>query len=642
MQQTQYKVDRLPGGERYTLPPRDVNELRKAGWLVTLFSLLIVGFMCLWMGLPLTWGIPMLLSGQWFGLLLIGFAMLGLGGMIPGVKGLLLGLALLTNRSWCLIDIRRGRLIVREKLFIGHWRWKRPIEGITRLSIEGARDPNAARGAKEFDIPGLPKDLLAIIADGPGIKKMPIGIGYHHDLLTRLAEELAERIEANIVPRGSEARGTLSDSARPLVASAASASALHAADAVRPRVQVTDAANADDDGTVYVPDQPAGSTVQVERRDDGLTLTIPPAGLWKGSKGLFLFSILWNAFVSVFVILMILTELGVVQSSDGDTPGIIGLLFMIPFIAVGVGTMLAAINMGRRKTIIDVVHDVLLISRKNIFGMKQHEWTAEQIESIEHGPSNMSVNDQPIYELQIHPVSGKKVGLLSERNDDELRWIVAELNQALNLRTPRTAGFQEKIASQPRDVTGRVTPPSGTRIEASHFDDGFHLKVPALGWRSAIVGIVVGFVFMLIGVAVTAGVLYSQLQGGIQGADLCLVAFISIWGLGFGGGGGAVFFGMLAYARRRVDIDVLADQLLLHRRGPLGTKKKQWQISDIESITVEDSGTKMGNQTWYQLRITPKQGKAFNIMTGWSTRELAYVAAVLNDVLGIGEVMNGE
>ena len=51
---------------------------------------------------------------------------------------------------------------------------------------------------------------------------------------------------------------------------------------------------------------------------------------------------------------------------------------------------------------------------------------------IEVGPSGTEVNDVPINELQIHLISGKKRGLLSQRRDEELRWIAAELRKALH------------------------------------------------------------------------------------------------------------------------------------------------------------------------------------------------------------------
>lgn len=109
--------------------------------------------------------------------------------------------------------------------------------------------------------------------------------------------------------------------------------------------------------------------------------------------------------------------------------------FLALFWAVGVGLLLASINMGRRRAIIDVVGGTLLISQPSPFGTLQREWSAEQIDRVVTGPSNMKVNNVPVIELQVHPRTGKKFGCLSQVNDAELHWLAAEINQALGLKT---------------------------------------------------------------------------------------------------------------------------------------------------------------------------------------------------------------
>ena len=43
------------------------------------------------------------------------------------------------------------------------------------------------------------------------------------------------------------------------------------------------------------PVQPAGSKITIERFPDGLTITVPPTGIW--SQGLFVFGLIWNGFL---------------------------------------------------------------------------------------------------------------------------------------------------------------------------------------------------------------------------------------------------------------------------------------------------------------------------------------------------------
>ena len=54
--------------------------------------------------------------------------------------------------------------------------------------------------------------------------------------------------------------------------------------------------------------------------------------------------------------------------------------------------MVGAVNMGRRRAIVDVVVDVLLINRRNFFGIKCQQWTRAELESLTVGPSGMEVN----------------------------------------------------------------------------------------------------------------------------------------------------------------------------------------------------------------------------------------------------------
>ena len=99
--------------------------------------------------------------------------------------------------------------------------------------------------------------------------------------------------------------------------------------------------------------------------------------------------------------------------------------------------MVGAVNMGRRHAIMDIVGDVLLINRRNLFGIKSHQWTRAELESVVVGDSGMAVNDIPVLELQVKPVTGREVGLFAGRNEDELRWIAWTLRRRLWEQSPR-------------------------------------------------------------------------------------------------------------------------------------------------------------------------------------------------------------
>jgi hypothetical protein len=179
------------------------------------------------------------------------------------------------------------------------------------------------------------------------------------------------------------------------------------------------------------PIQPPNSAITVERFPDGLTITVPPAGLWRGTAGLFPFAIIWNGFMTLFTPLFLA---GVIGGKERDRGAILMIsAFLSVFWLVGIGLLLGALNMGRRRAAIAVTAGRLMVIQTGLFGTKQREWAGTEIKKICAGPSGMEVNDKPILELQIFSESPARFGLLCGRSDDELRWIASELRAALGV-----------------------------------------------------------------------------------------------------------------------------------------------------------------------------------------------------------------
>lgn len=176
------------------------------------------------------------------------------------------------------------------------------------------------------------------------------------------------------------------------------------------------------------PVQPASSTALIERSAEGFTITLPALGFFKGSKGLGLFSIVWMAFCSVFLVVAVSS---VPAGGFLDALPFVG--FSLMFMSVGVVMFFIALRMGRRRAVIDAAGEDLVITRQSIGEPKTQSWHRSEIARVAAGPSGMEVNNRPVLELQIHPTSGKKVGLFRERHDDELAWIAAEIRAALGV-----------------------------------------------------------------------------------------------------------------------------------------------------------------------------------------------------------------
>jgi hypothetical protein len=185
--------------------------------------------------------------------------------------------------------------------------------------------------------------------------------------------------------------------------------------------------------------KPVASDIQVERRAGGSTYRVPAAGMLKGSKGLFLFAVIWNVFISFFLI-----ALAAACFKNAQMKNFLPILFMLPFIAVGVGTMLWSVNMGRRKTAIVTAGDELLVISEGIFGKNTRRFNADALSSVHMGPSGMSVNDVPVMELQFH-AGGGKFGVLSERSNDELEWLAVQVSLELGLLE---VDYQPSIADE--------------------------------------------------------------------------------------------------------------------------------------------------------------------------------------------------
>lgn len=173
---------------------------------------------------------------------------------------------------------------------------------------------------------------------------------------------------------------------------------------------------------------PPDTDVVLDRHPRGIAFTIPPAGLWKGSRGLFSFSLVWCT-----ITLAVSVVGGGAWQPNGNLPLAGALAFAAIFWLVGIVTMCLAINMGRRQAVLAVVDDSLQFLQVGPFGRRRHEWARAEIADIAVGPSGLEVNDVPIMELQVRTTAGKKHGMLSQRQLAELVWIATVVRHELHV-----------------------------------------------------------------------------------------------------------------------------------------------------------------------------------------------------------------
>jgi len=366
------------GGVMFVMPSREIGPLRWVGRGLMAFGVLVLAIVGVLLGVYAA-GMG---RGDWLQLI----------AYLPGVFiGLIpLAIGLLISRGRTHVHLDGDQIRISERAGPVFYRWKRRVDDITRLEVitAGPEARYETNASPKFAALG---DLGAIRMVCEHGKDLIIAPAYHAQLLAPLAEAIADRIESDT-------------HRRPQVVSI-----VGELSSVRERRKL---AYPDDEPP---PDQPADSKITVEPRSDGATFYIPPLGMSPGATAVLVMGI----FLIVIGIPFVLVLLGFL------------------FIGLGVVMIVTALKTARRSAIIDIVGDVLLISSSGLFGARQQEWHADDIHSIVAGPSGTRINDKHLYELQIRPRTGGKIGHFEGRDTPELRWLAGRLREELGLITKK-------------------------------------------------------------------------------------------------------------------------------------------------------------------------------------------------------------
>ncbi len=590
MNERKFEVETTNHGFRYRLPVRDLAEASRFGWAVVGVGVLGCLFMIGWMSGPAVVGFQML-NQTWFGAALIAFSMLGLIGFVQTVKILAGGIHLLRNQLQCEVEIRGTYLYSTELLGWFPWRRRRKVDQISAFEIVEAKSKEAAG----FQLFSKMHELVTIKAVCAGEKDgFLVAPGYPASVLEPLAQELAaqlNKIHEPVFPPPSRDEATT------------------------PEVAVKKVLF--DNAPKKKFKQPADSNVTLAKIDGALTYRVPPVGM-KGTRGLFSFSVIWLAFVGVigFVMLFNVFQGGL----DAEEWFVIG--FISLFCAIGIGMLVAALNMAKRSVMIGIKDELLFIERKSIFGTKWLEFQRQQVAQLTKGPSGTEINDEPIMELQIIDGDGKKHGLLSQLDDDELDWLAWELNQQLDVSS--FDGQLNHVLLDAKADPNWPQPPAGSNIAVSEMStDSKIIRVPAFGIATAM-GAIISGVLMIIGGIAIAVVLMVWVGELI---------FALVFGLFLIGIGAAFLVGNLIYTLRGFELIAKNNRLSVARSGLFGRREYQFDRQDITKIAVETSGWTVNSRNLLHLSIN-SQETSVNVMLGRSLYDLRYVTAQLDDWRG--------
>lgn len=393
------------GGVRYILPRRKGKGVRTLGWVVTGFGGFITAFMVFWMSGPFIGFLREQGPGRWFNLV---FSMTGIFGLVPGLAMLVGGLGLATGWSRCTVEVTADKIKVTECLGIIWWSWTRKIADLVSLLPCGPEPESSPDTNYMTQTTYVIKTIQAVGAEGK--QDLTIGAGYPCSLLQVLETELSEKTGLPLDRRVEEEQEE---------------------EAAEDPVEA--AARADSQAA----EQPPQTDIVLQNLPDGVGISVPPAGLWRGTKGHFLMALIWNVMMAGFVVMLVVSM--VRHGSTDDAPPFILVLFVGVFAAFGVVLLLSAINMGTRRALIAVSGGVLTVRRIGLFGAKEQRFAPGQVAAVRMGPSWITANDRPMMELQILPAGGRKFGILTQRTNEELLWLAAVLRHALKVESNPSA-----------------------------------------------------------------------------------------------------------------------------------------------------------------------------------------------------------
>jgi hypothetical protein len=391
------RVESVGDEVTYSLPTRPLGRLRFLG-------LFPIGVSAAWFGIIGNTFLPQLRQlidhsptfSYFFGAFILGVMMAGLA---PAGFGLLI----LFGR--CRILWRDGHLTISERVGPFGWPRRMPRRPIVKFIVMGG---TAAPGDRT--LPGPFATLGLLLAKFESGAPRTIVTGYPRPWLEAIAHDLS-------------ARAGLAQSTEPPV------------EVYRGLTEELKA---------KVVEKPANSPVVLQRSDANVAvLDVPPIGLWKGSGGIFTFAIPWCLVIGAVTVAFVCDK----KFDPKAIP------FFAIFWLVGLGMLAVGVNLGKRRAKITAGPSALTVVKSGPFGTKRLDFRRADIANVCAGVSSMEQNHHPVPELQVHLVSGKKVGFLLGRDPEELRWIATELRNSLGLETP--------VQSTEPEFMGRPFPGAG-------------------------------------------------------------------------------------------------------------------------------------------------------------------------------------
>ncbi len=586
------RVEQLsPGDVRYVLPRRPLGKYRWFAVVPLVFAFIAMTFLWGWFAAIAGWPAQM---PDLVGMLFVAI------GLVSAVPMVLLPIALSVAMVWghSEIEIRGGQLWCGEYVGILRWRRRRQLADIQRLVV-------CSSAGEGLDIPHDQRTAGETCCHSRGNGPWQTAVGSNQlpaQWLVPLAHELARHVQA----------------AQPELSTATAASDPHA-EVVELR-KIVEVEHDRLPGVRF--EQPVGSLIVMTEQAGSLTFEVPPAGIKRGSAGLFFFACLWLAFMAVF------TTMAVVALVQGNQPqqpqpNELPSWTLIPFILffwlIGAGLMLGALRMaqarghcrGRRP----LSGGTGRLVRRKEAGLGSRRIDERAGRSQRHGGQRQAGDG-----AAIHSVAGQEIRRAVGPRPAGTRMARDAIDASARLGTAAHG------AAMLADVDVK---PANSDATYEELPGTLTISIPRSRLRRGPLAFWIFAAFWNgLNVAVATPFVLAARKDAI-GESLFPFAMMSLFGLI-----GLVLIGVAMHMTiRRAEIAFAASRLLVLQFGLLGKRRHEWAVEELAAIRGAASGTSVGNQPMMQLQIVPINGKTVSLLTGRDDQELAWIATVLRRAL---------
>jgi hypothetical protein len=359
---------------------------------------------------------------------------------------------------------------------------------------------------------------------------------------------------------------------------------------------------------------PKGCQTFADPKGQGMTLIVPPIGFRRVPKKLFVFAGFWLAVTTLFTVQAAGRAGGRMPQMDaGSWVGLA--VFLAIFWLAGLLLAATAVQGAYTRSVLTLSGAFFLLKLDGPFRTSRRRWLRTDLEgfsvnlrAVRHGP------DFPHLCILIKNWR-RGCRILAGRDQRELRWVAAVMSQAL----------EEAVRQNPKPSPDILEPPADSRAILERGSDGLVLKLPAPGFRRAILVMTVGS--LLFGAALMAGALAGAYSADRPWATSTWLGICLAMGLGLLGLGTAVE--AVGYAFRQDELTVEGHVLTAsHTTWRGSARAKRWRQSQIAFIDVD-----VGTNPLPRVRIHLVGGRIQNLLIYRDEDELLWVATLLRDVL---------